>query len=43
MNNGDLKSELHPSDLARTDVTNGDLKSELHPSDLARTDRELSS
>ena len=43
MNNGDLKSELYPSDLPRTDVTNGDLESELHPSDLARTDRELSS
>ena len=43
MNNGDLKSELHPSDLPRTDVTNGDLESELYPSDLPRTDRELSS
>ena len=43
MNNGDLKSEIHPSDLPRTDVTDGALKSGIHPSDLPRTDRELSS
>ncbi len=37
MISGDLKSELHPSDLPRTDLTSGDLKSEIHPSDLLRT------